>query len=411
MYVSDGRDEPMLTVFAEELPMTIRSIVRSIVDRRLYMRVILAAALSLAAAVGLIVPACGSPSGSDVLDPPIAEALVISDVAASPAATSVTITWQTNLPADTRVDYGTAPGSLLWSKSDASMVTAHSLMVMNLLQGVTYFFRVVSTTGPGEAVIFPSEDQPPLQFTTIGYDVISAAPDPGAIITPETPCLTIPIVFAREDDTPVRAYSVTLSLSENLDLCGAEFVSSEYPVAPLLFLVTPLGGNRWRVDETTMGWPCGAVGTAPLFTVDIGANVIYGTGTVTIEAVAARDCVNGAVPALAGGSVSIPINIAGDVEDLGSLTEISLQTAVPNPFVSSTAIRYRMTAAGPVELTIYSADGRILRVLENGMAEAGEHVVTWDGTDRQGRRLPSGLYLVRLRAVDVIEARSLIRLR
>lgn len=375
------------------------------------MRFILAAVLSLAASVGTIGPAHGSASGPDAVGSPIDEALGISDVVASPAATSVTITWLTNLPADTRVDYGTAPGSLLWSESDPSMVTAHSLMVMNLLQGVTYFFRVMSSTELGETVVFPPEGDPPLQFSTIGYDVISAMPDPGAIITPETPCLTIPIVFTREDDTPVRAYSVTVALSENLNLCGAEFVSAEYPVAPLLFLVTPLGDNRWRIDETTMGWPCGAVGTAPLFTVDVGANTLYGTGTMTIEAVAVRDCVNGAVPAIAGGSVSIPIDIAGDVDDPGSRESISLLAAAPNPFVSSTAIRCRMISTGPVDLGVYSVEGRLLKVLMDGTDEVGEHVVTWDGTDLQGERVPSGLYLVRLRTAARTDARSLILLR
>lgn len=49
---------------------------------------------------------------------------VISSVAATSADGSATITWTTNEAADSKVDYGTAPGSLTQSATSGALVTA-----------------------------------------------------------------------------------------------------------------------------------------------------------------------------------------------------------------------------------------------------------------------------------------------
>ena len=46
-----------------------------------------------------------------------------------------------------------------------------------------------------------------------------------------------------------------------------------------------------------------------------------------------------------------------------------------------------------------------------GVREAGSHSVLWDGRDESGEPLPSGVYLYRLRAGEVVQARKIILLR
>lgn len=68
----------------------------------------------------------------------------------------------------------------------------------------------------------------------------------------------------------------------------------------------------------------------------------------------------------------------------------------PNPFNPSTAIDYRLAAAGDVTLTVFDILGKPVSVLESGFRAAGSHRSVWNGTDRAGRRMPSGVYFCRL---------------
>jgi hypothetical protein len=70
----------------------------------------------------------------------------------------------------------------------------------------------------------------------------------------------------------------------------------------------------------------------------------------------------------------------------------------PNPFNPSTTIRFTTPTAAPVQLVVYNALGQHVRTLANGYHDAGTHVVLWDGRDRAGREVATGVYVYRLRA-------------
>jgi len=73
-------------------------------------------------------------------------------------------------------------------------------------------------------------------------------------------------------------------------------------------------------------------------------------------------------------------------------------SAAPNPFNPRTTLRFELVSSASVDLRIYDLAGRHVRRLASGLHAAGEHRVLWDGCDRRGREVPSGVYLVRLRA-------------
>ncbi len=73
-----------------------------------------------------------------------------------------------------------------------------------------------------------------------------------------------------------------------------------------------------------------------------------------------------------------------------------LERAYPNPFNPSTTIAFVVAGAGPVELAIYSLDGRRVTTLVDEALPAGEHRRTWLGRDDRGRTVASGVYLARL---------------
>ena len=80
-------------------------------------------------------------------------------------------------------------------------------------------------------------------------------------------------------------------------------------------------------------------------------------------------------------------------------TALFLAANYPNPFNATTAIRYALPAAGPVQLSVYALNGQQVRTLVQGAAAPGWHVVRWDGRDEAGRAVASGAYLYRLAAV------------
>ncbi len=70
--------------------------------------------------------------------------------------------------------------------------------------------------------------------------------------------------------------------------------------------------------------------------------------------------------------------------------------AAPNPFGSSTTLRYRLPRdAGPAAVDVYDIGGRHVRSLT---IHAGDTAFTWDGRDASGARVAPGVYLVDLRA-------------
>ena len=85
-----------------------------------------------------------------------------------------------------------------------------------------------------------------------------------------------------------------------------------------------------------------------------------------------------------------------EVQLPGAAPRFHLQRNRPNPFNPRTEIRFGLAERGRAKLVVYDVQGRRVRTLVDGVLAAGPHVVTWDGTDDEARRVASGLYLYRL---------------
>lgn len=77
---------------------------------------------------------------------------------------------------------------------------------------------------------------------------------------------------------------------------------------------------------------------------------------------------------------------------------VAVARNAPNPFTSSTAIRYQLPEAASVNLTIYNTRGELLRTLVDCRSEPGYYAVDWDGTDRTGGPVAPGVYFYRFTA-------------
>ncbi|MCP4571308.1 MAG: T9SS type A sorting domain-containing protein [bacterium] len=88
-----------------------------------------------------------------------------------------------------------------------------------------------------------------------------------------------------------------------------------------------------------------------------------------------------------------------------------LSAAYPNPFNPLTNITYELARGMDVHLAVYSLDGSLVRVLGSGHRGQGLHAFTWNGLDRTGRAMLSGVYLYRLKAGDTVQLRRMILVR
>jgi len=109
-----------------------------------------------------------------------------------------------------------------------------------------------------------------------------------------------------------------------------------------------------------------------------------------------------------------------DVADLGQTVGIdddvqvnpydyALHDNFPNPFNPETQIRFSIGSQEDVKLIVYDVVGRQVRTLIKGNAYApGFHVVNWNGLDDQGQKVPSGLYIYRIKAGSFIADKKML---
>ena len=76
-------------------------------------------------------------------------------------------------------------------------------------------------------------------------------------------------------------------------------------------------------------------------------------------------------------------------------TAAALLTNVPNPFNTSTELRFELPATDPYEITVFDAAGKRVTGF-SGIARVGANTVRWDGRDDQGRKASPGVYYYRL---------------
>jgi hypothetical protein len=91
--------------------------------------------------------------------------------------------------------------------------------------------------------------------------------------------------------------------------------------------------------------------------------------------------------------------VGSEDPSIASLPEsYALEQNYPNPFNPETEIRFQLPATNHVVIKIFNALGQEIRTLVNAQYEAGNHSARWDGKDKNGIPVASGVYLYQLQA-------------
>ena len=89
----------------------------------------------------------------------------------------------------------------------------------------------------------------------------------------------------------------------------------------------------------------------------------------------------------------------------------SLDQNYPNPFNPTTTIRYQLPEAGDVKINIYNILGQQVRTLVNTRQNAGSYSMVWDGRDRAGQSVASGMYIYRMESGNFVQQRKMMLIK
>ena len=118
------------------------------------------------------------------------------------------------------------------------------------------------------------------------------------------------------------------------------------------------------------------------------------------------------------GSIAFQQGIASLQRLLKSLVpeKTTLLTNYPNPFNPETWIPYQLAAPADVSISIYAANGVLVRTLALGHQPAGiyhsrNRAIHWDGKNALGERVASGVYFYTLTAGEFVATRRMVILK
>ena len=121
------------------------------------------------------------------------------------------------------------------------------------------------------------------------------------------------------------------------------------------------------------------------------------------------DLVNAVVSDRTGARLSAKID---QVEKTSALPkQYGLDQNYPNPFNPSTEISFSLPKSGEARVEVVNALGQTVKTLVSGLQSAGNHRVTWDGTDERGQAVSSGVYFYRIVSGEFNASKKMILLK
>ena len=104
-----------------------------------------------------------------------------------------------------------------------------------------------------------------------------------------------------------------------------------------------------------------------------------------------------------------PVPVSAPQEVSAAL--VRLHQNQPNPFNPRTVIPYYLGEDGHVRIVVYDPRGRHMATLVDDLRGFGEHRVVWDGRDRLGNEVASGIYFYRIESGSFSEVRKMTVIR
>jgi hypothetical protein len=92
-------------------------------------------------------------------------------------------------------------------------------------------------------------------------------------------------------------------------------------------------------------------------------------------------------------------------------TETVLHQNHPNPFNPSTIIRYEVATAGRVRIKVYDVSGALVKVLEDTNLPPGRYEIGWNGENKRGEKVASGVYFYHLQTGGFVQTKKMVLIK
>ena len=104
--------------------------------------------------------------------------------------------------------------------------------------------------------------------------------------------------------------------------------------------------------------------------------------------------------------------IVTGVESSDNLPAVTaVRSIFPNPFNPFVRIAFDLDRDRPIRITVYDLRGRIIKSVLDEVRPAGSYEMTWDGHDRGGQKVASGVYYVSVQSGDWSDRRKIVLLK
>jgi glucose/arabinose dehydrogenase len=199
-----------------------------------------------------------------------------------------------------------------------------------------------------------------------------------------------------------RAHGVTASLAWNPAVVTFVSVRPGALLGQQALSSVVLSGNGSRLDAALLGHGPGLTGVGTLASM-VFRRVASGGPGIALSTVHGRTATNADLAISIGvGNVAVaPRVVAG----------LALSEGIPNPFRDRVAFDVQLPGAGQVSLQVYDLLGRRVRTLVDGVLQAGEYHVLWDGRDAGGHSAATGVYFARLWTAGGVRVRRVVLVR
>ncbi len=97
--------------------------------------------------------------------------------------------------------------------------------------------------------------------------------------------------------------------------------------------------------------------------------------------------------------------------DSKNIKDYRLFANYPNPFNPETTLSFQIPERTRVRLSVYDVLGKTVKVLIEKELQAGAHSVQWQGRDKSGAAVPSGLYYYRLETESFNTVKKMLLLK